>query len=138
MKQNCFVVNGVLYYSGTIFVMKDNFGKDVEAAFIWYDTNYKRFMYKTKDGMRQSLHDDFVKNFVSVTNKRDESVRGPVEVRKKDFEIKGLFLGWVWYIFLMGISTIFKDAIGLWILISVVFFSWRSKKIKEEGTYIEW
>ena len=61
----------------------------------------------------------------------------PIIKTKKDFQIDGLFLGWMWYIFLMLISVIFNGAIGLWILISIVFFSWRAKKIKREGTYIE-
>lgn len=138
MKQNYFVVDGVKYYSGTIFIIKNSRGDHIEATFIWYDTDYKRFLYKTKEHEWQSRYDNFVRDFVSVTNKRDNSVRSPVIQRKNDFEISGLFLGWVWYVFLMGISAIFKDAIGLWILISVIFFSWRAKKIKEEGTYIEW
>ena len=56
----------------------------------------------------------------------------------KDTEIDGLVLGWMWYIFLMVIATVFKDALGLWGLISFVFFTWRSDKIKKEGKYIEW
>ena len=78
------------------------------------------------------------KNLVSITDKIDTSVHSPVEKKMKDTQIDGLFLGWMWYIFLMIISVIFKDAIGLWILWSVVFFTWRKNKIKKEGTYIEW
>jgi hypothetical protein len=62
----------------------------------------------------------------------------PTERKRKDCEIDGLFLGWVWYIFLMAIGTIFNGAIFIWLMISIVFFNWRAKKIKEEGTYIEW
>ena len=61
-----------------------------------------------------------------------------IEKRRKDSQIDGLFLGWMWYIFLMLISIVFKEALGLWIFISIVFFKWRSDKIKKEGTYIEW
>ncbi len=138
MKQNYFVVNGVKYYTGTVFVTENSRRQLVEATFIWYDTEYKRYLYKTKERMHQLLYDDFWKYFVAVTNKRDDSVRSPVTRSKNDFEISGLFIGWVWYVFLMAISFIFKNAIGFWILISVIFFSWRAKKIKEEGTYVEW
>jgi hypothetical protein len=113
-------------------------GKQVEAAFICYDTDRKKYIYKVKDCICSVDHKTFQRVFVRATNSRNSKVHMPVTKTKKDFEIDGLFLGWLWYIFLMAISSIFKDAIGLWILISVVFFSCRSKKIKEEGTYIEW
>lgn len=138
MKQNYFVVDGIKYYSGTVFVIENNCRQNIEVTFIWYDTDYQRYLYKTKEHMCQSHYDDFWKRFVAVTDKRDESVRSPVVKRKKDLEINGLFLGWVWYIFLMAISIIFKGVIGFWLLFSIVFFNWRSKKIKKEGTYIEW
>ena len=138
MKQNYFVVDGKKYYTGTVFVIKDCNGRQTEAYFICYDTDLRKYIYKT-EGCRWSSHDNFFWNrFVAVTDKVNNEISYPVAKVQKDLEIDGLFIGWVWYIFLMLISTIFKDAIGLWGLITVVFFSWRSKKIKEEGTYIEW
>ena len=62
----------------------------------------------------------------------------PTKKKMNEFDIKGMFLGWAWYIFLMIIATIFRYNFAWWFLISVVFFSWRSDKIKKEGTYIEW
>lgn len=101
------------------------------------------YVYKFRDKYGKQYtafvpSDNFFNTIISITDKKDNSVSGPVTKKLKDRDIDGLFLGWLWYIFLMAISTIFKDAIGLWILISVVFFRWRSKKIKEEGTYTEW
>ena len=52
----------------------------------------------------------------------------------KDTEINGLFLGWVWYIFIMLVVSIFKGAVVGWIVVSFFFFKWR-KKIKEEQTF---
>ena len=52
----------------------------------------------------------------------------------KDLEINRLFLGWIWYILLIIIVSIFKGAIVGWIFISFFFFSWR-KKVKDEETY---
>lgn len=133
---NYFKVNGIKYDTGTVFIT-NYMGKHVEASFMYYDTEQKRYVYKIKDCTYYDTHTLFWRKFVSVTNKMDNTIHLPVIKRKKEFEIDGLFIGWVWYIFLMGISIIFKDAIGLWIIISIVFFNWRSKKIKEEGTYIE-
>lgn len=137
MFQNYFIANGQKYYTGTIFIV-NNMGKQEEASFICYDTEHKRYAYKIKNCVWYADPENFNKMFVAPTDKKNVSTAIPETKTKKDSEIGGLFIGWVWYVFLMGISTIFKDAIGLWILISIIFFSWRSKKIKEEGTYIEW
>ena len=137
MKQNYFLSNGEKYYTGTVFVVYHN-GKQVEATFICYDTKYQKFIYKIKDCTYIVGVDEFRKRFVSITGEKNYIASAPTEQKMKDSEIDGLFIGWVWYIFLMAISSIFKDAIGLWVLISVVFFSWRANKIKKEGTYIEW
>lgn len=135
--RNYFIVDGKEYYTGTVFIV-NSYGKQTEASFICYDIDRKKYIYKIKDCTWQVYEELFWKNFVSVTDKNDSRVRIPVTKTRKDSEIDGLFIGWMWYIFLMAISSIFKDAVGLWILISVVFFSWRHDKIKKEGTYIEW
>ena len=136
-KENYIVVNKTKYYTGTVFVINFN-GKIQEAAFVCSVPKTNRILCKLSDKCWWINADDFRKRIVEITNNVDASVRMPVERTMKDRDIDGLFIGWLWYIFLMGISVIFKDAIGLFILISVVFFSWRNKKIKEEGTYIEW
>lgn len=137
MFQNYFIVNGGKYYTGTIFITNCN-GKHVEAEFVCYDVKHKRFVYKINKCIWRSDDKNFWRKFISLTDKKCLNTHMPTTKTKKDLEIDGLFLGWVWYIFLMSVSIIFKDAIGLWTLISIVFFGWRAKKIKEEGTYIEW
>ena len=140
--RNYFEYNGKKYYTGTIFIMKVS-KMLYEYTFVGYNVDYKALLCKSANNQQaRSLvpiwESVFNKNLVSITNKIDTSVHSPVEKKMKDTQIDGLFLGWMWYIFLMAVSTIFKDAIGLWILWSVVFFSWRKRKIKEKGTYIEW
>lgn len=137
MLQNYFNINGKIFYTGTVFIIQD-VGKQKEASFICYDTSRSEFVYKIQNCRWHSRDKYFWKHFINVTDKIDKNVHMPTYKQRRDVEIDGLFLGWVWYIFLMLISVIFKDAIGFWILISVIFFSWRSKKIKEEGTYVEW
>lgn len=137
MAQNYFVANGKRYYTGTVFVV-NNMGQRTDASFVCYDRDRKRYVYKIKDHTFHVDEKTFNNRFINVTNRANSTVVGPVVKTKSDMQVNGLFLGWMWYIFLMALSAIFKDAIGLWILISVVFFNWRSEKIKKEGTYVEW
>ena len=44
-----------------------------------------------------------------------------------------MLVAWVWYIFLMCITTVFMHNIIWWVLISCVFFNYRSKKLREAG-----
>lgn len=139
---NYFIVNGKSYFTGTVFIV-NYYGKQIEATFVCYNVDTKRYIYIIKNGKGNSCRcrvteKDFYDNLVTITDKVNKNVHVPIEKKMKDSQIDGLFLGWMWYIFLMAISVIFKDVIGLWIVISVVFFSWRHGKIKKEGTYIEW
>lgn len=138
MKQNYFEYNGKKYYTGTVFITRDNMWIETEASFICYDTDHEEYIFNIRGCRYRDRGEVFWKRFIAVTDKVNNNVRMPVTKTMKDMQIEGLFIGWVWYVFLMLVSTIFNDAIGLWIFISVVFFSWRAKKIKEEGTYIEW
>lgn len=134
---NYFVWNGVKYYTGTVIVVND-MGRQVEATFVCYDKTYNYYVYRVKECRHMVRPAQFKQALVKITNKIDKNVHIPAVKTLKDTEIDGLFLGWMWYIFLMAVATIFKGNIAWWILISCVFFNWRAKKIKEEGTYIEW
>ena len=135
--QDYCIVNGKRYNTGAVFIIDFN-GKQREASFICCIPKTNMYRCKIDGTIWFITENDFQKKIVEITNKVDPSIRMPIAKIRKDTEIDGLFLGWLWYIFLMSISTIFYARIWLWILISVVFFDWRSKKIKEEGTYIEW
>ena len=137
MAQNYFICNGERYYTGSIFIV-NNMGQHAEASFVCYDENRKRYVYKIKDHTWHVDEKNFNNNFIRVTSKVDHHTTEPTVKTKRDTQIDGLILGWMWYIFLMATSVIFKDVILLWTLISVIFFSWRANKIKKEGTYIEW
>ena len=52
---------------------------------------------------------------------------------RDELNIDGLLIAWVWYIFIMVISTLFYDRIGLWIIATLVFLNYRNKKLKEAG-----
>ena len=137
MFNDYFEYNGVKYYTGTVLIVP-YLSEKVEATFIGHDETNKLYVCKIKNFTIRYPETLFFNQIICITNTSDNSVHTPIQKVRNDSQISGLFIGWVWYIFLMAISTIFNDAIGLWIFISIVFFNWRSKKIKEEGTYIEW
>ena len=137
MQRNYIVVHGAKYYTGSVFII--NFRKKMQrAVFVCYIPETNKIRCKISGSFWFINANDFNNRLVEITNEVDRSVHMPIIRKKHDMEIDGLFLGWMWYVFLMAISTIFYDRIGLWIFISIVFFSWRAKKLKEEGAYIEW
>lgn len=138
MFRNYFDYNGERYYTGTVFIIKHVAKGTAEATFVCYDTERRRYVYKIEDKKCFWNEQAFYRDIVKVTSRVNNTVNFPQTSKIKDSQINGLALGWMWYIFLMAIVTIFKDNIGLWIIISIIFFSWRAEKIKKEGTYIEW
>lgn len=144
MRQGYFVYNGKRYESGTKFY----FGGKQVGTFLWQDyesgyvsyiftpiPNYYNMFPKPNTSIRKS--NDFWRVFEGVTGEVDPAVKPPVLKQRPDSQIDGLFIGWLWYIVLMAVSTIFKDNIALWALWTFLFFSWRADKIKKEGKYYE-
>ena len=137
MWQNYFEYNGEKYYTGTVFVVR-RMGSNVDATFVCYDVQKSWYVYKVGVATIYSTDNMFWSNFVSLTNRVNLNTHVPTLKKRKELDIDGMSIGWTWYIVLMLISSIFKDAVGLWAVISIVFFTWRHEKINKEGTYIEW
>jgi hypothetical protein len=51
----------------------------------------------------------------------------------EELSVEGLFIAWIWYIFIMVVAIIFNARIGIWLLASIIFFNYRNKKLKEAG-----
>ena len=51
----------------------------------------------------------------------------------KELDIDGLLIAWMWYILIMAVSIIFKGNIMIWIVVSIIFFNYRNKKLREAG-----
>lgn len=147
--QNYFInKDGTKYYTGTCVIVK-HCGKKCDATFLCVikpvketDTKGPRYVFQLKGPeyyyQLTLTIEDLSERLVAIyTDVVDPYVRCPRTYHPKDSQIEGLPLAWAWYIFLMAISTIFKDNIGLWIFFSIVFFSYRSKKVKSI-VGIEW
>ncbi len=144
MKQNFFEYNGEKYFTGTqIKILKypyDNAMFSDLAYFVYYDTEHNIVWYKmayTNQNRGCSMQ-TFLKQFGGATGYVSASINIPQTKQLKDNQIPLLFIGWIWYIFLMAIMFIFKGRLFGWAIVSIVFFNWRDKVIKEEGYYVEW
>lgn len=142
----CLTYRGEKYIKNTIVKLNKNFVKEhcgqnyTTAKFsIELDTYYLFVLVDETDTSKELAHTVFVdKNKAEdVIEKIIEPHRPHVEVKTEakqekynDFDYPGLLQGWIIYIFFMCLFSIFKDAIGFWILTSVVFFNWRSEKLK--------
>ena len=145
---NYLLVDGKPYYTGSVLRIKE--GKSTKDIYFvcskdlrgtpYMDHIY--VVYYTIGGNNEipgfMPMEIFQECFLCVVDGVESADQMPKTRHIPDSQIPGMALGWLWYIFLMAIATIFKDNIGLWILISVVFFTWRHNKIQEEGTYIDW
>ena len=52
---------------------------------------------------------------------------------KDELNIDGMLNAWTWYIVIMLVSIVLNDRILAWIFATVVFFNYRSNKLKERG-----
>lgn len=138
--------NGRHYEYGTIV----NFKNGRKAIFFVCDpeSNYYMFAFKDnkcRDGYCYYSYTkrDLEAELIKITDEIDmEYVKcNPIQFNKisgkptfsEELKIDGLLFAWVWYIFLMGITTFFIGRIFYWVIISFVFFDYRNKKFKKEG-----
>lgn len=140
MKKDYFDYNGKRYHSGdTIDIL-------------WYTNGYKnlrRHIGVFLDCDEEKDEYNFIVNGINycynkqrfyrmlydktayLNKKNNKSIK---DVTLKDeFNIDGLFIAWIWYIFIMGISIIFNIRVVIWIIASYIFFDYRKTKLKEAG-----
>ena len=49
--------------------------------------------------------------------------------RYKDTEVDAMLYGWIYYILVMLVSVLFNGFIYIWIIASIVFWTWRKRKL---------
>ena len=151
MIQNYFVHNGQRYYTGTEIIVKQSekfiTGRmvDTKAIFMYFNTDTENFVFKINNCEHLYPKKMFDKVFVGVGDNvvdcetyKSNIAASNITIQQKhkfsdELRIDGMFLAWIWYVFIMAIAVIFRDRIGIWILASIIFFTYRNKKIKEEG-----
>lgn len=141
MKQNYVIYKGKRYNSGDTMNI------------LWYTNGYKTAHNYTgifvdcdpeKDEYRLVINEfTYCFNKVSFwqTVVNEPIQEGPLyktrEPKKPTFKeemnIDGLFIAWMWYIVIMLVLVIFNDRILGWIGASLMFFSYRSNKLRKAG-----
>lgn len=150
MRVGFFIYNGNKYPSGTIIKvrMNDNvIGAEyiTDACFCFVILESGRYVFKVRDKKYCYPQALFWQVFEGVTNSIDQQyvIQAETEVfgfyrpKKLSFteelNIDGMFLAWLWYIFIMLVAIIFNDRLVIWIAASIIFFNYRKRKLRKEG-----
>lgn len=143
MRQDFFICNDTKYSSGTMIrinhlnciTYKLNI---VEAKFISYDTCTDEYEIEIDNDIFKYESKRFYRLLCGIVGNNINNGTFVCQDKSKltfskELEIDGLFLAWIWYIFIMLVAIIFKDVILIWILASYIFFDYRKNKLKEAG-----
>lgn len=146
-RENCFEYNGGLYPTGIVLRIRgvDKHGNPTvkRAVFIWHIVDKDWYVIHVDGHPDTYTKERFYNNLIEVVGEFDfESIKDPLDRWKIDtraptlrdeLNADGMIIGWAWYIFVMVISTLFYDRIGMWIFASIVFFKYRRNKLREAG-----
>lgn len=149
MIRNYFEYNGNKYYSGTGLYVKPiqlqpSWVDKQKVTFLGYNDEARLFAVLTED-MKTYWYPDAKFNNIFIGLSGENNYKHQNWVQEKngmlnskatfsdELNIDGMLIAWMWYIFIMLVSIIFKECIGVWIFASVVFFNYRKKKLKERG-----
>lgn len=138
---NYFYFRGNNYGKGTVVKIyeehKEKFKFYSNLIFEKYDTESELYLFK-------SLYNCW-EIFIIPKNQMEEYIEEIVKpyttdqvnmsIKVDPNYIEGIFSAWIWYILTMVFGFFLKGSINVvstWILASIVFFSWRHKKMNGE------
>lgn len=147
-----FDYNGTRYYTGTVFECHDFLSSNPEENIV----NFKFLdIMGDKSKCRIQRQGEWCNNICSIndfTNSIIRVVENPEKVvlnrqnekYKNDkyyhyikdgedfytYKDEDYYIGWIVYIAAMLFVTIFNGRVAAWIFISIIFFSWKNKKLK--------
>ena len=149
MKVYDFEYNGKRYGPGTIIIMKFYNGRldrteEERVTFCFRTTMRDEYDVQLPNGnVRGMFKFEFYDRIISVEDTVNPYVLQQTQVQtekengkptfKDEMNIDGLFLAWIWYIFIMAVACIFHARFGIWTLASIVFFHYRKRKLREAG-----
>lgn len=145
MKQNYFIYNDKKYYSGTVIEMQRYDWKlkrtqIQEMIFIYRDPEIQKYLLKTNYDCDLDLYSyqEFNDKLITITNKINiDRIRieyewhFPKHTLNKELKIDGMFIAWVWYVFIMLLLVIFNGRILGWILVTFIFTKYRNEKLRK-------
>lgn len=150
-----FDYNGTRYYTGSKFKCKNFLGVGVrdfpivEIKFVKYNKKSNTCFLRSNISACTYMFEleAFIKNIIDVTDQKSREIMGTINEKYKDkkeyyhwvedgedcYKQKPdcLLIGWMWYVFIMGIAAILNGRLFIWALATYTFVKWRKKKIKE-------
>lgn len=150
-----FDYNGTRYYTGSKFKCNNFLGVDVrdfpivEIKFVKYNKKSNTCFLRSNISACTYMFEleAFIKNIIDVTDQKSREIMGTINEKYKDnkeyyhwvedgedcYKQKPdcLLIGWMWYVFIMGIAAILNGRLFIWALATYTFVKWRKKKIKE-------
>jgi hypothetical protein len=145
MKENHFTYKGMKYKSGTILKIKPTVGRAnpspkmfEEATFMFYNTDSEKYFIQVGGTTYLLREQGFFDILIYPMDRINNNYLAAVAEEErwsfgKELAIDNMPVAWIWYIFLMGLTFIFNGRIFYWIFISIIFFAYRNKKLREEG-----
>jgi hypothetical protein len=136
MKQNYFIHNGQKYYTGTkIRIQAHNgYGNCPQTAtFVDYDSDTKEYHFKISNRVITYNHRSWTSYFLGIYGEPAPSPPAKEWTFRKELDVNGMLNAWMWYLFLMVITTIFKGNVFYWATISGIFFKYRNEKLRKAG-----
>jgi hypothetical protein len=85
--------------------------------------------YNNWNGMQSCEMSTFFNNFEDIVEEITLLPTKQAGNRYKDTEVDVMLYGWLNYILVMLVSVIFKGFIFIWIIASIVFWTWRKRKL---------
>ena len=141
-----FTHNGKRYECGSIIILKDDYlGATRERVFLCHIPGSDSYLYQNKNGgVIYSINEkDFNNDLVEVKDEicipiRDSFLQSTSGYNRAPTVIEelmddNLLIVWIWYIFIVIVSIIFKGRIAIWALASFIFFRYRKRKLRERG-----
>lgn len=139
MKQDYFVYNSRQYNAGDLIPFMFFDGKigasyRTQVEFLYYETESKEYFIKVY-GKEYSYREELFYRNIYIRDNSSSQAKPKTKEHTFSDELKiiDLKIAWVLYIFAMLVSMVLYERVLAWIFISFVFFSYRSKMLKEHG-----
>ena len=122
MNKKYLYFQGKYYDVGTKVLIKTRWNGVQEATFY----GWTGFPFRGENVWGQNYYSfDVEKYIVDIIDPIEVNLQ-PISVDNKDcppdWDVE---IGWIWYILIMVVGTIFNARLLIWIVATVVFFSWK-------------
>lgn len=117
---------GIYYDKGTKVKMKTKFKGVITTTFLG-GTKYEGVYETIVAAPSENYIIEIIKPVYAPGQENDEytETNSKYNLRQGDIQI-----GWIWYILIMIVGSIFNDRWIIWIMATVIFFIWKGRKHK--------